>query len=88
MMVYLDQQTRSQTNAVVEFSVTVVLTIEALQIRIKSLQESLQRFEVKKAESKTSKQVVGRLAKNKSEVSCHRLDGDIMSCLMCGLCVF
>lgn len=61
-MVYLDQRARSQTNAVVEFSATAVLTIEALQIRMKSLQESLQRFEVKKAESKASKHVVGRLA--------------------------
>ncbi|KAG0289681.1 hypothetical protein BGZ96_006806 [Linnemannia gamsii] len=53
-MVYLDYRARSQTKAVVEFSATAVLSIEALQIRMKALQDSLQRLQVKKAESKAS----------------------------------
>ncbi|KAF8943048.1 hypothetical protein BGZ47_005847 [Haplosporangium gracile] len=54
-MVYLDQRARSQTNAMAEFSATAVMAIEALQIRMKSLQESLQRLQDKKTESKASK---------------------------------
>ncbi|KAG0309065.1 hypothetical protein BGZ97_013169 [Linnemannia gamsii] len=53
-MVYLDHQARSQTKAVVEFSATAVMSIETLQTRMKTLQDSLQRLQVKKAESKAS----------------------------------
>ncbi|KAG0051665.1 hypothetical protein BGZ89_003458 [Linnemannia elongata] len=53
---------RSQTKAVIDCSAIAVSTIEALQIRMNSLQESLQQFEVKKVESTASKHVVGRLA--------------------------
>ncbi|KAF9152507.1 hypothetical protein BG015_005146 [Linnemannia schmuckeri] len=61
-MVYLGQRARSQTNAMVEFPATAVIAIEALQIRMKSLQESLQRLQVKKTESKTSELAVGGIA--------------------------
>ncbi|KAG0275563.1 hypothetical protein BGZ95_008638 [Linnemannia exigua] len=52
-MIYLDQQARSQTTAVIEFSSTVVTTIESLQSRMKVLQDSLQKLHVKKAGSGT-----------------------------------
>ncbi|KAK3844525.1 MAG: hypothetical protein J3R72DRAFT_71681 [Linnemannia gamsii] len=52
-MVYLDQQARSQTKAVIEFSATVVTTIESLESRMKILQDALQKLHVKKADSRT-----------------------------------